>query len=198
MSRMNLITEFQWRGMMYDATEGLPELLEKEKVTGFPGVPTTFSTLLEMDLSSYDLSSLRYLTNTEAALPPSHVKRIRELFPWATLYMVYGITETKRMLYLPPDQIDEHLDSMGIPIPGTEAWIEDESGNRLGPGETGELVIRGRHVMRGYWQDPETTSIHYRPGIYPGERVCYTGESFRMDKDGYFYYVNSRSDVKTN
>ena len=196
-----LFTVFKFGGTLvlerpFSNPEAILKLIEQEQVTGFPGIPTTFSTLLEMDLSSHDLSSLRYFTDSGAALPPDHTNRMREVFPRVSLYIVYGLTETKLMLYLPPDQIDERPDSFGIPIPGTEAWIEDESGNHLGPGETGELVVRGRHVMRGYWKDPETTSIHYRPGYYPGERVCYTGESFRMDKDGYFYIVNSRSDVK--
>jgi amino acid adenylation domain-containing protein len=169
--------------------------MEQERVTGFPGVPTTFSLLLQMDLSPYDLSSLRYITNTAAALPPSHILQLREKFPWATLYSMYGLTETKRTLFLPPDKLDERPDSVGIPIPGTEAWIEDENGNRLGSGETGELVVRGRHVMRGYWQNPEATAKRYRPGQLPGERVCYTGDLFRTDEEGYFYFVSRKDDV---
>ena len=172
--------------------------IEEEQVTGFSGVPSTFEKLLKIDLSTYDLSSLRYLTNTATAMQRSHISQIQEMLPSVPLYTVYGLNENERILYLPPDQIKEHSDSMGIPIPGTEAWIEDEIGNRVSPGETGELVVRGRHVMRGYWEDIETTSIRYRPGLYPGEWVCYTGESFRMDNDGYFYYVEGRSDGKSN
>ncbi len=67
-----------------------------EHVTGFPGVPTIFSILLNTDLSTYDLSSLRYLTNTAAALPVSHIERLRDTFPTAALYSMYGLTETKR------------------------------------------------------------------------------------------------------
>jgi len=169
--------------------------MEEEHVTGFPGVPTTFSLLLNMDLEPYDLSSIRYITNTAAALPPSHIQQLREKFSWATLYSMYGLTETKRTLYLPPDQLDERPNSVGIPIPGTEAWIEDENGNHMNTGEIGELVVRGRHVMRGYWQDPEATSERYRPGHTPGERFCYTGDLFRMDEEGYFYFVSRKDDV---
>lgn len=172
--------------------------IEQEQVTGFTGVPSTFETLLKIDLSTYDLSSLRYLTSTATTLQPSHISQIQEMLPCLPLYTVYGLTENECILYLPPDQIKEHPDSMGIPIPGTEAWIEDENGTRLGPGETGELVVRGRHVMRGYWQDPETTAIRYRPGIYPGERVCYTGELFQMEDDGYFHFVRHKDDVIPN
>jgi amino acid adenylation domain-containing protein len=169
--------------------------MEQEHVTGFPGVPTVYAILLKMDLSQFDLSSLRYLTNTAAALPSSHIEQIRAKFPWATLYSMYGLTETKRTLYLPPEQLDRRPDSVGIPIPGTEAWIADDLGNRLPPGEVGELVVRGRHVMRGYWEDAETSASRFRPGAISGERLCYSGDLFRMDEEGYFYFVGRKDDI---
>jgi acyl-CoA synthetase (AMP-forming)/AMP-acid ligase II len=175
-----------------------PQVLQhiaSERVTGFPGVPTIYSLLLRMDLSPYDLSSLRYMTNTAAALPPAHIIEIRERFPWVTLYSMYGLTETKRTLYLPPDQIDRRPGSVGIAIPGTEVWLEDEHGQRLGPDQVGELVVRGRHVMRGYWGDPELSARRFRPGPLPGERLCYTGDLFRMDSDGYLYFVARKDDM---
>ncbi len=166
-----------------------------EKVTGFPGVPTIFALLLEMDLTPYDLSALRYLTNTAAALPPSHITALRRKFPQAALFSMYGLTETKRTLYLPPAQLETRPASVGIPIPGTEAWLEDEAGRRLPPGSTGELVVRGRHVMRGYWNKPEATARRYRPGPTPGERLCYTGDLFRQDEAGYFYFISRKDDI---
>ncbi|GAB4267276.1 MAG: class I adenylate-forming enzyme family protein [Candidatus Promineifilaceae bacterium] len=169
--------------------------MAQERVTGFPGVPTIFALLLQMDLSPYDLSHLRYITNTAAALPPSHIEAIRQKFPQAALYSMYGLTETKRTLYLPPEELDRRPGSVGIAIPGTEAWLEDENGRRLGPGEIGELVIRGRHVMRGYWENPEATAHRYRPGPLPGEQVCYSGDLFRMDEDGFFYFVGRQDDI---
>ena len=169
--------------------------MEQERVTGFPGVPTIYAILLPMDLSGFDLSSLRYLSNTAAALPVSHIEAIRKKFPAATLYSMYGLTETKRTLFLPPAELDRRPGSVGVPIPGTEAWVEDESGQRLGPGEVGELVVRGRHVMRGYWEAPEATAKRYRLGSIPGERVCYTGDLFRFDEDGFFYFVGRRDDI---
>ncbi|MCS6840436.1 MAG: AMP-binding protein [Roseiflexus sp.] len=169
--------------------------VEEERVTGFPGVPTIYAMLLQMDLSQYDLSSIRYMTNTAAALPPSHVLELRRKFPWVRIYSMYGLTETKRTLYLPPEELDRRPGSVGIAIPGTEVWLEDEQGNRLGPGEVGELVVRGRHVMRGYWEAPEATAQRYRPGPLPGERVCYTGDLFRMDEDGYLYFVGRKDDI---
>lgn len=169
--------------------------MEEEQVTGFPGVPTMFTMLLKMDLSPYNLSSLRYLTNTAAALPPAHILEIRAKFPQATLFSMYGLTETKRTLYLPPDQLDSRPGSVGIAIPGTEVWLEDETGQRLGANQVGELVVRGRHVMRGYWNDPERTAARFRPGSLPGEQICYTGDLFRQDEAGFFYFVARKDDV---
>jgi amino acid adenylation domain-containing protein len=181
------------RGFTYPAA--ILERIEVERVTGFPGVPTLFAILLQMDLSCFDLSRLRYLTNTAAALPPSHILKLRAMFPRAMLYSMYGLTETKRALYLPPDQLDQRAGSVGIAIPGTEVWIQDEHGRRLGPGQTGELIVRGRHVMRGYWGDPEKTAARFRPGVLPGERVCHSGDLFRMDEAGYFYFVARQDDM---
>ncbi len=169
--------------------------IQEEKATGFPGVPTLFSVLFNMDLSEYDLSSLRYMTNTAAALSSWHIEKIQSLFPNVDFYSMYGLTETKRTLYLPPDEMTTKPDSVGIPIPGTEAWVEDEEGNRLQPGFPGELVVRGRHVMRGYWNDPKTTAVRFRPGPIPGETLCYTGDLFKMDSDGYFYFISRRDDI---
>lgn len=167
----------------------------EERVTGFPGVPTVFVMLLQLDLTPYDLSALRYLSNTAAALPPSHIEHLRHKFPEVTLYSMYGLTETKRTLYLPPEELDRRPGSVGIAIPGTEVWLEDEHGNRLGPGDTGELVVRGRHVMRGYWENSKATAERYRPGPIPGERLCYTGDLFRMDEDGFLYFVSRKDDI---
>jgi acyl-CoA synthetase (AMP-forming)/AMP-acid ligase II len=169
--------------------------IQEERVTGFPGVPTIFAMLLQLDRSAFDLSSLRYLTNTAAALPPSHIQELRAGFPGVTLFSMYGLTETKRTLYLPPEQLDRKPGSVGIPIPGTEAWLVDEDGNRLPPGSSGELVVRGRHVMRGYWEAPEATARRYRPGALPGERICWSGDLFRTDADGYFYFVSRKDDI---
>jgi long-chain acyl-CoA synthetase len=171
------------------------DTIQKEKVTGLPGVPTVFALLLQADVAAYDLSSLRYLTNTAAALPASHVQQLRSKFPQATVYSMYGLTETKRTLYLPPESLDKKPGSVGIAIPGTEVWLENAAGQKVGPGVTGELVVRGRHVMRGYWKAPEASAARFRPGPIPGERLCYTGDQFKTDEDGYLYFIGRRDDI---
>ncbi|MCP3369512.1 class I adenylate-forming enzyme family protein [Bradyrhizobium cajani] len=166
----------------------------EERVTGFPGVPTMFSTLLQLEsLKDYDLSSIRYLTSTGAALPVGHLRQLRDIFPGARIYSMYGLTECKRCTYLPPEDLDRKPSSVGIAIPNTEMWIVDECDQRVGPGVVGQLVIRGATVMKGYWRKPEATAKKLKPGPLPGEQVLYTGDHCRMDADGYLYFV-SRSD----
>jgi acyl-CoA synthetase (AMP-forming)/AMP-acid ligase II len=167
-----------------------------EGVTGFPGVPTIFSILAELkSLKDYDLSKIRYVTNTAAALPVKHVLMLRDIFPTARIYSMYGLTECKRCTYLPPKDIDRKPSSVGIAIPNTEMWIVDEDGNKVGPDTVGQLVIRGATVMKGYWEKPESTAKKLKPGPIPGEQVLYTGDYCKMDEEGYLYFVGRMDDI---
>jgi acyl-CoA synthetase (AMP-forming)/AMP-acid ligase II len=170
------------------------KLIEQEQVTGLPGVPTFYAMLLQFDFSKVNFSSLRYLTNAASGLPPSHLLELQNRLPETKIYAMYGLTETVRALYLPPEFVKQKPDSVGFAIPGTEVWVERD-GIRLGHGEVGELVVRGRHVMRGYWEAPELTATRFRPGTLPGERLCYTGDLFKMDEDGLFYFVSRQDDI---
>ena len=172
------------------------EMMIKEKITSFPGVPTIFAILLNLkDIDKYDFSSLRYITNTAAALPVSHIKKLRTLFPTAKLYSMYGLTECKRVSYLPPDQLDIRPTSIGKGMPNEEVYIVNDEGKRANPGEVGELVIRGSNVMLGYWNDLVSTSKCIRPGKYPGERLLYSGDLFKADDEGYLYFVARKDDI---
>jgi acyl-CoA synthetase (AMP-forming)/AMP-acid ligase II len=84
---------------------------------------------------------------------------------------------------------------VGIAIPNTEFWVAGEEGRRLGPGEVGELVVRGATVMQGYWGKPRESAEKLRPGPLPGESVLYTGDYCRMDDEGYLYFVGRKDDI---
>jgi len=170
--------------------------LRDERVTGFPLVPTMAALLLQMkDLAPGSFPHLRYLTNTAAALPPAHIQRLQELFPTTRIYSMYGLTECKRCTYLPPEQLNSRPSSVGRAIPNTEVYIVDDRGDRLGAGVVGELVVRGAHVMKGYWEDQLATDRVLRPGRYPWEKVLHTGDLFRMDEEGCFYFVGRKDDI---
>ena len=174
----------------------LLERLRRERVTGLPLVPTIAAVLLQLkDLEPGMFPALRYITNTAAALPPAHIARLQELFPATRLYSMYGLTECKRCTYLPPEELARRPGSVGIAIPGTEAYVVDEQGRRVPPGAVGELVIRGAHVMKGYWADPRASDRVLRPGPFPWEKVLHTGDLFRTDEDGYLYFVGRKDDI---
>ncbi|CAG1003011.1 fatty-acyl-CoA synthase [Burkholderiales bacterium] len=167
----------------------------EEGVTGLPLVPTMSAILTQMDLGAYDLAKLRYVTNTAAALPVEHVRRLRAALPHVRIFSMYGLTECKRVAYLPPEEIDTRPGSVGKAMPNVEVWIEDEAGGRLGAGQVGELVVRGSNLMSGYWAMPDETAQMLRPGPLPGERVLHTGDLFRADDDGYLYFVGRRDEM---
>jgi acyl-CoA synthetase (AMP-forming)/AMP-acid ligase II len=171
------------------------ETAAREHITGLPVVPTILALLLQMDISQYDLSSLRYITNTAAALPVEHIRRLRMLFPKVRIYSMYGLTECKRVSYLQPDQIDIRPGSVGRSMPNVEVFVVDEEGHRVGPGVIGELVVRGANVMKGYWENPDETARRLRPGSYPWEQVLYTGDLFKIDSEGYLYFVGRKDDI---
>lgn len=167
-----------------------------ERATGFPGVPTMFAMLAELqDVALPDLGAVRYVTSTAAQLLPRHVAAARRFFPAARVYSMYGLTECKRVAWLPPDDLDRKPDSVGIPIPGTEFWVVDERGERLPPDAPGELVVRGAHVMQGYWGKPSLSERFLRPGPLAGERVLYTGDLCRIDPEGHLHFIARLDEV---
>ena len=166
-----------------------------ERVTKLPLVPTLAAMLLETDCDTYDFSSIRCVTNTGAALPTDHILQLRDRFPQAKLFSMYGLTECKRVSYLPPDQLDIRPTSVGKGMPNQEIYLVDVEGNRVGSGMVGELVVRGSHVMKGYWDMPEETACVLKPGPWGNEQVLYTGDWFRMDEEGYLYFVGRKDDM---
>jgi amino acid adenylation domain-containing protein len=172
------------------------ERIAQEKVTGFPIVPTIVAMLLKLqDLKKYDLSTLRYMTNTGAALPVEHIRRLRDMFPHVTMISMFGLTECKRVSYLPPEELDNIPSSVGKAMPNCEVFVVDEDGNPVPPGETGELIIRGSNVMQGYWADPEITARTYKDGQYPSGRILHSGDYFKQDERGFLYFLGRKDDM---
>jgi long-chain acyl-CoA synthetase len=166
-----------------------------ERVTGFAMVPTIAAMLLGVDLTRYDFSSVRYITNAGAALPAAHAQRLRSVLPDVRLVLMYGQTECLRISYLEPDEVDRRPDSVGRGMPNQELYVVDSNGAPVAPGEVGELVVRGSHVMRGYWRMPAETAKRLREGRYSGETVLYTGDLFKQDAEGYLYFVARSDDI---
>jgi long-chain acyl-CoA synthetase len=165
-------------------------------VTVFPGVPTIFAMLLSAHRREpLHFAGVTRVTNTAAALADASATRLREIFPNALIYKMYGLTECKRVSYLEPELAETRPGSVGKAIPGTEVYLLSADGQPTPPGETGILHVRGPHVMLGYWNRPELTGQMLRPGKLPGERVLCTHDLFRMDSEGYLYFVGRSDDI---
>lgn len=164
------------------------EVIQKEKATGFSGVPSTFSLLLSRTkLNEYDLSSLRYMTQAGGAMAPSSIRRVIETLPDLDFYVMYGQTEaTARLSYLPPMELERKMGSVGRAIPGVSLEIRDEGGKKVPPGKQGQICATGSNIMMGYWKDDKTTESVIKDGW------LMTGDLAVYDDDGYIY-INGRS-----
>lgn len=173
------------------------DLIIKERVTVFPVVPTIAAVLLKLaDLGKHEFSSVRCVTNTAQAMPPKYFFQLQKIFSHAKIYSMYGLTECKRVSYLPPEELENRPTSVGKAMPNTEVYIVDSYGNKIiEPGKIGELVVRGANVMKGYWNLPRETDRVLRPGPLPSEKVLYTGDLFKMDEEGYLYFISRKDDI---
>jgi acyl-CoA synthetase (AMP-forming)/AMP-acid ligase II len=138
---------------------------------------------------------VRLVTNTGAALPAPTIDALRDAFPGVRVVRQFGQTECKRITIMPPDRDTERPDSVGLPLPGTEVLIIDEAGRILPPGETGEIVAVGPHVMPGYWRAPEQSARTFRRDPATGAPRLYTGDYGSVDAGGYLYFEGRRDDM---
>jgi long-chain acyl-CoA synthetase len=173
------------------------DIIIKEKITGFPIVPTIAAILLRnKNLGKYDFSRLRYVTNTAQALPVKYIIQLQKIFPNTKIFSMYGLTECKRVAYLPPKELSRRPNSVGKAMPNVEVYLLNERGEKIiKPGEIGELVVRGSNVMKGYWNLPEETAKRLRPGIYPGEKNLFTDDLFKMDEENYLYFIARKNNM---
>jgi len=168
--------------------------IEKYKVTVFCGAPTMYAMLLaHPDMGKYDCTSVRFCISGSAPLPPEVQKKFMEITR-GVLVEGYGLTESSPVTHcnpLDPTMKTVKVGSIGIPWPDTDAKIVDiETGKEeLKPGETGEVVVKGPQVMKGYWKMPEETAEVLRDGW------LYTGDIGKMDEDGYFYITDRKKDL---
>lgn len=167
------------------------QTMREQEVTGFAGVPSTFTILLSRsNLKSSKFPSLRYVTQAGGAMAPSVQKEVAAAFSPAKLFVMYGATEASaRLSYLDPTDLPRKWGSIGKPIANVELFVAGEDGRPLPPGAEGEIVARGSNLMSGYWNHPEETEKVLRNGLY------YTGDLGRMDDEGFLYVVGRSKDM---
>lgn len=167
------------------------EIMSREKVTGFSGVPSTFAILMHKSrINDYRWEHLRYITQAGGPMTPALTLKIMEAIPHVKIYVMYGQTEASaRLSYLEPERLLEKIGSIGKAIPGVVLEVRDESGNLCPPGTVGEIVARGENIMIGYWNQPEETAkVLNKDGLH-------TGDLAKIDDDGFFYIVSRKSDM---
>lgn len=181
----------------------LLKILEEEKITGLAAIPPVWAgvfnnKLCDIERKKYDLSSLRYITNSGGKIPVPSVKKIRAAFPKTDLYLMYGLTEAFRSTFLDPQEVDRRPDSMGKAIPDVEVEVVDGEGRPCPPDVEGELIHMGACIAKGYWNDPKKTAEVYRPCPLPGREgeICvYSGDLVKKDKEGFLYFISRKDNM---
>lgn len=210
---LNQLTSTLYKGCTlilykYVLPNALLQTLVDLRITGLPALPPIWASVFNPKLAriepdKYDLSALRYILNTGAKLPVPLVKKVRETFPAARLFLMYGFTEGFRSTFLDPSEVDRIPESIGKALPNVHLEVVNDKGEICEPEEIGELIHRGVGVTRGYWNSPELTAKVFRqsPLIPAGQyldTVVYSGDLVKKDKDGFIYYVGRRDhQIKT-
>jgi long-chain acyl-CoA synthetase len=165
--------------------------MREEEVTGFAGVPSTYSILLSRStLKDLEFPRLRYVTQAGGAMAPSVQKEVAAAFAPARLFVMYGATEASaRLSYLDPNDLPRKWGSIGKAIANVDLFVADERGAPLPAGQEGEIVARGSNIMSGYWNHPEETEKVLKNGLY------FTGDIGTMDDEDFLYVVGRSKDM---
>ncbi len=173
----------------FDPVKAL-EIIERDKVTIFIGVPTMYAALLNTpDKDKYDISSLRLCVSGGAALPLEVLKAFEEEFG-SPIIEGYGLSETSPVATFSRLDMEQKPGTIGVPIDKVEVRLVDDEGKVVGVGEKGELQVRGPNVMKGYWNMPEATASAIDPDGWFS-----TGDVATVDEDGYYSIVDRKKEM---
>ena len=167
--------------------------IARERISVLPGAPTLYLSLLaHPQLKQTDLSSLRIAVTGSASIPPSLIERMRNELGFAVVTTAYGLTECGGLATIcdPQDSAQVIAGTSGRPIAGTEVSIRDPHNQALDAGQTGEICLRGFHVMQGYFQNPEAT----REAI-DTDGWLHTGDVGRLDEAGNLIITDRLKDM---
>ncbi|WP_214324770.1 class I adenylate-forming enzyme family protein [Nonomuraea sediminis] len=162
--------------------------------TVVPVVPAFAQLLIQLAHRAPEkVSSVRLFTNTGAQLSPASAESLRTNFPGSSVVFMFGITECKRISISLANEYLVREGSLGLPLSGTDVWIEGPAGTSLPPGEIGQIVVRGPHVMGGYWRAPALTAERF--SFSTGGAVLHTGDYGWLDEMGNLYFQGRHDDI---
>lgn len=172
----------------FDGEQAL-SIVELDRVTVFLGVPTMYMALLGVtDIPRFDTSSLKVAISGGASLPVEVLNGIEQTLG-VTLLEGYGLSETSPVASFNHPDRPTKPGSIGTPIRGVEFGLRDEDDAEVGPGEIGEIVIRGENIMKGYWDKPDATAEAMRGGWF------HSGDLATRDDDGFYFIVDRKKDM---
>ncbi len=176
----------------YLSARDVIKAVERHGITTLAGVPPLWVQVLDTSWPEEVAASLTRLTNSGGALTSTLIKAMRQTFPNARIFPMYGLTEAFRSTYLAPELVDAHPNSVGTAIPFAEVLIVRPDGSACAPGEPGELVHAGPLVAQGYWQDEERTAQRFKPApphSHYGGTAVWSGDKAVMDADGLISFI---------
>ena len=173
----------------FDPAEAI-DLIRRNRVTVFEGVPTMYSALLGVadQFPPEATSTLRTCVSGGAALPVAVLGNFEKSFDTVVLEG-YGLSETSPAVSFNRLDAERRPGSIGTPIDGVQMRLVDANGKEVAPGEPGEIQIKGPNVMKGYWNLPGATTEAIKDGWFS------TGDIARIDEDGYYYIVDRKKDL---
>jgi long-chain acyl-CoA synthetase len=165
------------------------EIIQRDGVTVFEGVPTMFTAMLHDDSKDdVDVSCLRVSLSGGSAMPVEVMKGFEEQFDCHILEG-YGLSETSPVASFNHPDKERKPGTIGTPIEGVEMKLVDDDGNEVETGDVGEIVIKGHNIMKGYWNRPDATEEAIKDGWF------HSGDMGKVDEDGYFSIVDRKKEL---
>ena len=182
------------------------DFIRSKKITNLALMPIFLNRLFDTHFFkpdfANDIVSLRRITTSGGRVSKNIINIIKAVFPKTDLYLMYGLTESFRSTFLPPDKLETHSNSIGKAIPDVEILILDENGDECEPNKNGELVHRGGVIAKGYWNSPLKTKKRFKlwkDSSGNREIVVFSGDIVRRDSEGFIYFIGRKDNmIKTS
>jgi len=173
----------------------LYSMIQSFNITGLPLVPSHINSMYARpSQENIQFPSVRFLSSTGAPFPLKQIQHLSYDFPNAKIFSMYGLTECKRVSYLSPAKLSSKPNSVGKAMPNVRIKVVNDQFVEARPGEVGQLVVEGRNIMSGYWNDPTQTEKIIKLSSC-SRRELLTGDYFHTDTDGDLFFHGRKDDL---